>query len=63
VNVREKLTSIILNAARSDEMKSQLMALGLEPKSRGEEDFRAFLSKDTQMWQEVISKVDLPLED
>ena len=63
VNVREKLTSIILNAARSDEMKSQLMALGLEPKSRGDEDFRAFLSKDTQMWQEVISKVDLPLED
>ena len=63
VNVREKLTSIILNAARSDEMKSQLMALGLEPKSRGDEEFRVFLNKDTQMWQEVISKVDLPLED
>lgn len=63
VDVREKLIAIILNASRSDEMKSQLMALGLETKSRGDEEFRIFLSKDTQMWQEVISKVDLPLED
>ena len=62
-DVREKLTAIVLKASRSDEMKSQLTALGLESRSRGGAEFSGFLSKDTQMWQEVIRKVDLPLED
>ena len=62
-DVRDKLTAIILKASATDEMKAQLTALGLESGSRGGAEFRIFLSKDTQMWREILRKVDLPLED
>lgn len=62
-DVRDKIIAIILKASATDEMKVQLTALGLESGSRGGAEFRGFLSKDTQMWREILRKVDLPLED
>jgi len=62
-DIRDKLASIIIKASGTDEMKAQLTALGLESISRSGAEFKSFINKDTQMWQEIIRKVDLPLED
>lgn len=62
-DVHEKLATLFLNAINSDEMRAQLATLGLEARPRGPAEFAAFLRKDTQMWQDVIRKSNIPPED
>jgi len=62
-DVREKLSSMVLRAAESDEFRAQLVALGLEPRIRSSAEFDAFLRPDSDMWSSAIRKAQIPLED
>lgn len=61
--VRRKLTRLVADAAGSDEMKSQLLSLGLESRIRSGEEFRAFFAEDGRRWQALVQRANVPLED
>lgn len=62
-DVREKLSALFLKATESEEFRTQLTALGLEPRTRPSAEFASFVRADTEMWSRVIRKAEIPLED
>jgi len=62
-DVREKLSAMFVKAAESEDFRSQVVALGLEPRTRSSSDFANFLRTDTETWVSAIRKAEIPLED
>lgn len=62
-DIAESLSTLFVNAIASEEFKTQAVSLGLNARPRSGADFGNFVKTDTLMWQEVIQRANIPLED